>query len=647
MTATNGDIDAFFLAGSPLESVLDGFAPRRGQLEMARLVAASVSSGEHLAIEAGAGTGKTLAYLVPVLFSGRRAIIATATRTLQDQLYHRDLPLVGQALGRPVKVAQLKGRRNYLCPYRLKMAMASSMDRDQATADDLQRVAAWSHSTRSGDIAELDSVAEDSRVWPLVTSTADNCLGSQCPEFSSCHLVTARKRAASADVAVINHHLLLADMALQDAGFGLLVPGAEAVVVDEAHRFPETAQGWFDVRLGSRQIEELVRDITGELSQASLPGRLLGRQLDALLMLVADMRQAMPDTAAEPLELSVLPAAFVDQLAEFSGRLSDLVEALTQLEVVGVGMSRCLERLAALEKTAERLLDWQAQSDLCWVQGGAGSFAVHLTPLDSAGQLRSLLERQSCTWIFTSATLAVGEDFSFFTRRLGLDPIPAHRIDSPFDYAQCARLYLPPELPDPQEPDYTSRCLQAVRPILAASGGRAFLLFTSRRALRQAARLLRDHNEGHYQLLVQGSAPRSRLLTEFSRTDRAVLLGTATFWEGVDIRGPALVVVVIDRLPFAAPGDPFLKARLEQLRRQGGQPFRDYQLPQAVLALRQGVGRLIRGVSDYGVVVICDPRLRTRSYGRVFLRSLPPIPLVDTAAEACRFLEEHEVRTDG
>ncbi len=600
------------------------------------------ATGRHLAVEAGAGTGKTLAYLVPALLSGQRVVIATGTRTLQDQLYHRDLPVVSRTLGRPAAVSQLKGRSNYLCVYRLQRSLESPDGLSRQERRDLGRVEEWALRTQSGDVSELAGVAEGSEVWPLVTSTAENCLGGRCPRIEQCHVFAARKRAAESDIAIANHHLLLADMALKDDGFGRLLPGAEVVIVDEAHRFPETAQALFDVSLGSRQIEELVRDTGAEAERAGIQSHELRWRLGSLGEAVRSASAATVGNG-EPVAMGATPEAFAEALQVVADDLESLRQALGESMDASPGLGRCSERSAAMAAAATRIADWQSQSDLCWVQAGRSGFAAHLTPLDASRQLRQMVEDQQCTWIFTSATLAVGEDFSHFARRLGLETLETHRIDSPFDYQQCARLYLPPGLPPPDTRDYTERVVEAIEPVLQASRGRAFLLFTSRRALQRAAELLAGRAHGHT-LLVQGTASRSRLLDDFIRADNAVLLGTATFWEGVDIRGPALVVVAIDRLPFASPGDPFLQARIELIRRNGGEPFRDYQLPQAVLALRQGVGRLIRGHSDYGIVMIADPRLSTRSYGRVFLESLPPIPVVRTAAEACAFLAEQEGR---
>jgi ATP-dependent DNA helicase DinG len=642
MSSVQNSLDKYFLAGSPLAAHLPGFCHRAEQMEMARSVVRAMGSARHLAIEAGAGTGKTLAYLVPALLSGQRVIIATGTRTLQDQLYHRDLPVVSSALGRPATVAQLKGRTNYLCAHRLGQALEYPDRFSRSTRRDLQRVQRWARRTQAGDIAELPDVAEESEVWPLVTSTADNCLGGRCPDIQRCHVAAARKLAVEADLAIVNHHLLLADMAIKDDGFGKLLPGAEVVIVDEAHRFPETAQAHFDVKLTFRQIEELVRDASAEASEVRVTDQELLRRLEALGDAAVRASTCIAD-AAEPIAMSAAPETFGDALRVVTASLEALRNMLGDLAEASPGLARCSERATALVATAARVAAWPSLPDLCWAQGGTRGFSVHATPLDASHQLRELLQAQGCTWIFTSATLAVGEDFSHFSSRVGLEHLDTRRIESPFDYEECARLYLPPGLPSPDAPDYTERFLQAIRPILQASRGRAFVLFTSRRALQRAASALSADEHGHV-LLVQGTAPRSRLLEQFSRCENAVLLGTATFWEGVDIRGPALVVVAIDRLPFASPGDPFMQARLELVRQGGGDPFRDYQLPQAVLALRQGVGRLIRGDTDYGIVIIGDPRLTTRAYGRVFLASLPPMPLVPGAADACAFLAEREHR---
>jgi len=640
MSIMRETIDGYFKAESPLRKVLAGFSLRPEQLEMARLVADAMSERTHLAVEAGAGTGKTLAYLVPALLSGQRIVIATATKTLQDQLYHRDLPAVCQALGRPVDVALLKGRSNYLCIHRLKQSHEKSLRLPAAARKHLRLLESWSLRTDAGDIAEVSGIGEEAMIWPLVTSTVDNCLGSRCPEVAKCHVARARKRAADADVAIVNHHLLLADMSLKDDGLGRLLPGAEITIVDEAHRFPDTAQAIFDTTLRSRQVEDLARDVGSEAREAGVLEERLRRPLAALADIMPGLVPAGV-AEGESLSMSAASAGLTDAVRALADGLDALQDELAGNAEVSPGLARCAERAGAMALAAGRIGDWQVNSDLCWVQNERGHAVFHMTPLDASSQLAELLCRQGCTWILTSATLAVAGDFAHFSGRLGLTPLQTRQIASPFDYERCARLYLPPGLPPPESGEFTAAVVEAVAPVLQASRGRAFLLFTSRKAMLRAAQLLEAAGGGHT-LLVQGAASRSSLLQRFTVTENALLLGTATFWEGVDVRGPSLVVVVIDRLPFASPGDPLLQARLERIRRAGGEPFRDYQLPQAVLALRQGVGRLIRGYDDYGVVILCDPRLTRRGYGKVFLESLPPMPIVYSADEACGFLSEWE-----
>lgn len=635
-----GGLDALFGAGGPLAGCLENFAPRPEQLAMAQAVATAIRASRHLVVEAGTGTGKTLAYLVPLLLAGERSVVSTGTRTLQDQLYHRDLPMLGKALGRPARVRLLKGRANYLCHYRCNQLLADDGSA-QLSASALGRLRAWSQQTRSGDTAEVAGIPEDSPLWPKVTSTADNCLGSRCAFLSECHVARARQAAREADIVVVNHHLLMADLTMKDEGFGQLLPGADAVVVDEAHHFPDVAQGFLNLSLSAGQLLELGADVRAE----ALTGGAWTAELDAVVdRLVSVTRAARAELgdALRELEWEAAGREFQDDVQTLADELDLLTGELEPLADGNIGLARCRERASALALTARGLLDASAQDYVRWVRVTGRGFGLNATPLDASGQIQALLDSQASTWIFTSATLAVGEDFSHFTQRLGLTGVATRQVPSPFDFGRISRLYLPGGLAEPAEPGYTDQVIQAVLPVLAASRGRAFLLFTSHRALRRAAELMRNEPDFDYPLLVQGEAPRSRLLDEFSRLDHAVLLGTATFWEGVDIRGHGLVLVMIDRLPFASPGDPLLAARLQAIRNAGGNPFRDYQLPQAVLSLKQGVGRLIRDYDDYGVVMICDPRIQTKSYGRVFLRSLPAMPVVRDFAAVREFFCDQE-----
>jgi len=639
---TGENLDEFFGVDGPLSECLSGFAPRPEQLAMAGEVADAILTGHDLVVEAGTGTGKTVAYLVPALLSGQRVIISTGTRTLQDQLYHRDLPMLGKACGRPVVVQLLKGRTNYLCLYRM-----DAVDEGfgggvpEHLSGGLARLKEWAARTRTGDVSETDAVPEDSPLWPRVTSTVENCLGSRCPRFDDCYVVTARQAAREADLVVVNHHLLMADLTMKEEGFGELLPGADTVIVDEAHNFPEVAQGFFNRSLGSGQVTDLVGDIRSEALAAGVYPPEFDRRLDDLKQSVNDALIALPRGDSS---LS-WETAGADFAAAFDALGENLDAIRAQLDEVGgqsTGLDRCRERVAAMTLVTGEILDSDDDEGLRWIRRGQRSFTANLTPLDSSAEIQSLLGARPCTWIFTSATLAVGDDFSHFTGRLGIAEIATRQILSPFAYREITRLYVPTGLPEPNAPDYTDRVVDAMVDVVRASAGRAFLLFTSHRALRRAAEILNSREDFEYPLLVQGTSPRSRLLEQFSRLGNAVLLGAATFWQGVDIRGHGLVLVAIDRLPFASPGDPMLAARLEAIRNHGGNPFRDHQLPQAVLGLKQGAGRLIRDYDDYGVVMICDPRIIQKSYGRVFLGSLPPMPMTRELDDINQFFKTRE-----
>lgn len=614
----------------PLAECLAGFRPRPEQLAMARDVAEALADGHHLVIEAGTGTGKTLAYLLPALDSGLRVVISTGTKTLQDQLFHRDLPMIGAALGRPVDAQLLKGRSNYLCIYRLERLEDTPDERLSARAyADLRHLREWAGRTLTGDIAEVTALAEDSPLWPRVTSTTENCLGSRCPVFDDCHVVAARHAAREAEMVVVNHHLLMADLAMKEEGFGQLLPGADAIVVDEAHHFPDVAQSFFNVTLGSGQAIELAGDVRSEALAGGLFGPRLEQCIDALSKAAADARLTLSgDDRGTTLSWDDAGADFHAAFAAIGDALDDLALELPAGDEVGAGLRRCRQRAHAMFEAFEAIDGATDDSGLRWVRVARRTFMANVTPLDTADELQALLESQPAAWVFTSATLAVGSDFKHFISRVGLADVRTRQIPSPFAFERIARLYLPGDLPEPNDAGFTDRVVGRMRDAALASEGRAFLLFTSHRALRRAAEILTDDPEFSFPLLVQGTEPRSRLIEQFARLSNAVLLGTSTFWEGVDIRGHNLVLVAIDRLPFASPGDPMLAARLEAIRNRGGNPFRDYQLPQAVLSLKQGVGRLIRDYDDYGVVMICDPRLTQKSYGRVFLSSLPPMPVV-------------------
>ena len=650
----------------PLAGTLPGFRPRPAQQEFAAAVALALEDRVALLAEAGTGTGKTFAYLVPAILSGRKTIVSTGTRALQDQLYHRDLPRVRDALGTGLRTALLKGRANYLCRHRLERARGENRFQTPAQASYFQRIVTWAGRTRMGDLGELESLPEDSPLLPLVTSTADNCLGTECPFWGECFVVKARQRAQEADVVVVNHHLLLADLALKQEGFGEILPGAEAYIVDEAHQLPELASQFFGEGLSARPLVELARDaisecrgVDGALATLQAPAQAL-EQATRLLRAAMD---GLPARGTRPQLLAVPEVA--EGLQALDAALLTLSDALAPLVDSAPGLEACqlrardhhgkLQRWCHLDGEAaqdaappadESSDDGDdlpppptpaADDDIRWYELSPRGFRLQRTPLDVSGPLRTHRERSRAAWVFTSATLAVEGRFDHLSERLGLEAPRTLVVPSPFDWASQALCYLPAGLPEPASRDYTRAITEAVRPVLEASGGRAFLLFASHRALREAAEALRG---GPWPLFVQGEAPRHVLLQRFRESGNGVLLGAASFREGVDVAGGALSVVVIDKLPFAAPDDPVFEARLEAIRRAGGNPFRDEQVPQAVIALKQGVGRLIRTETDRGVLVLCDPRLLGKGYGRRFLDSLPPFPRTRDVADAVAFFDE-------
>jgi ATP-dependent DNA helicase DinG len=633
------DWNEIFGAAGPLAASVPGFSVRPEQMGMARRVAHALRGGGHLIVEAGTGIGKTYAYLVPALLSGRRIIISTGTRTLQDQLYARDLPTVAAALGCPVRVALLKGRSNYLCVHRLELAeqQATMGGLESTVARALPLVRRWAQITSGGEIAELAQLNESAPVWPWVTSTRENCLGTQCPRFERCHVVQARRAAQAADVVVVNHHLLMADLVLKETGFDLL-PGVQAVIVDEAHQLADVASLFLGFALSTRQLQSLCRDLLAERQAGAV---VLDRvPLDALVARVADLQQCF--ARAEPRwESSAWPDAAIEALELTSNALAEIAAQL-DLPVQHSAVAAALERRAheLRQRIGVLLQAPQSEAGVCWAHAGAEQASLHFVPVDVAGQLGALIEAQGGAWICASATLSIAGDFSHFQSRVGLTAAAVVEFGSPFDYRQQALLYLPQQLDEPASPRHTQQVVESALPVLQASGGRAFLLFTSHRALREAAQLLSEHAGAMLRspLLVQGEAPREVLLKRFRELGNAVLLGTSSFWEGVDVQGAALSVVIIDKLPFAVPEDPVLKARLAAIERRGGNPFVEEQLPQAVLTLKQGVGRLLRAHEDFGVIMLCDRRLRSRGYGRVFLDSLPPMPRTEQLADVQRFL---------
>jgi ATP-dependent DNA helicase DinG len=645
------DLADIFGHGGPLERALPDFKVRRQQLRMAERVAGAVDGRETLAVEAGTGTGKTFAYLVPALLSGARVLISTGTRTLQDQLFSKDLPLVAAALGRPAKVALLKGRSNYLCRYRLARADAGSEQidlgldpslstRSAAPQSMLARIQRWARTTRIGDLSEVRGLSDSHSVWPQVTSTRENCLGKGCPELSRCHVAVARRQALDSDIVIVNHHLLLADLALKEDGFGDILGSSDAVILDEAHQIPDLATQFFGANVSSRRIEGVLKDIQTGMGHAPEPSD-LGEAVRAVEDCLRRISGCLPSRATRiswterhsPLDSAV--EELFQSLQALRARLG-ILDAENPLAQIG-------ERVADLAASLERICALDELEGARAVETTQRGFALSLMPFDISARFQAMLQARRCAWIFTSATLSLGEDFSHFTGRLGLTDIPTLKIDSPFDYERQSLLYLPVGMPEPANPGYVSAVMETAVALIDASRGGAFVLFTSHRALAQGAALLRERwaQSAPYRLYVQGEAPRERLLQDFREDGNGVLLGTTSFWEGVDVKGEALRLVIIEKLPFASPEDPLVRARIDHLNATGGNPFRDYQLPEAALALKQGVGRLIRSEDDFGAVVICDPRMVGKGYGRVFVAALPAMNVTREHDEIIRFLRGH------
>lgn len=612
-------------SGGPFESVLPGFAPRLEQLQLADAIEKAIASGGTLVAEAGTGIGKTLSYLVPVLKGRERTIISTGTKTLQDQLYFRDLPLVKKALGSTLKTALLKGRSNYLCLYRMDQARKDGRLPSRDSIAELEAIRQWAPVTKDGDLSISAVIAEDSDLWPLVTSTADNCLGSDCPDFEACFVANARREAQDADVVVVNHHLLFADMAIKQSGFGEVLPGASVFIVDEAHHAPATASQFFSSTLSVRQISDLCRDMLTEAAETSGGMAAVRDEVAHCRQVIKEFQLACHDnlddrgTWDEMLNQSEVRNA----LQALDAAVAGLKPAIEPLQGASRGMDACLQRLAEIQAHFDHLDKPVPDTEVRWFERRGRGVSINTTPLDISNIFSSFCEQLDAAWVFTSATLSVNGGFGHFVQALGLQDADTLNLDSPFDYENNALMWLPKDLPEPHESTFVPALLETVRPVLEASQGRAFMLFTSHRALKQAAELLASQID--HPLFVQGEMPRSMLLEAFRKSGDGILLGSASFWGGVDVMGEALSLVIIDKLPFAPPNDPVMVARSKQLREHGGNPFMDLFLPQAVIALKQGAGRLIRDVNDRGVLVICDRRLSTKGYGSVFLESLPPM----------------------
>jgi ATP-dependent DNA helicase DinG len=622
-------LEQFFSESGPLNSAIPGYRLRPQQVEMAQAVEQAIEKRSVLIAEAGTGTGKTFAYLVPALAKGGKVIISTGTKTLQDQLFSRDIPMVRDALQAPVTVALLKGRANYVCHYHLERAKNDGrfLDRDDVVY--LARIESYARTSKTGDRSGLAEVPEDATVWPQVTSTRENCLGGDCPNYKQCFVMEARKQAMEADVVVVNHHLFFADVVLRDEGVAELLPACNTVIFDEAHQLPETASLFFGETVSTHQLIELGRDTRMEAATSAKDNPALPDAASLLEKAARDLRlQVRDDIGRQAYAQVAANRDFTDALNTAATRLTELAGVLKLQADRSEGLHNCWMRGMEM---LDRLGRWQEEEDrerVRWVEVFAHSVHLNATPLSIADIFHRQISGHPRAWIFTSATLSVGGDFSHYQREMGLDEAATAFWESPFDYRNQALLYVPEKLQEPNSEGYTRAVVDAALPVIEAAEGRTFFLFTSLRAMREARELMdtgMKRMSMNYPMLMQGEGSRTELLERFRKLGNGVLLGSASFWEGVDVKGEALSLVVIDRLPFAPPDDPVLAARIEKMASEGRNAFMEYQVPQAVITLKQGSGRLIRDENDRGVLMICDPRLISKHYGKRIWRSLPPM----------------------
>lgn len=631
-------IDSVFSKTGPFALSIKGYSPRQAQIDMAKAVSLAIKNEQQVIVEAGTGTGKTFAYLVPALLSNKKVMVSTGSKALQEQLYHRDLPNLMRVLGKGKKVSLLKGRSNYLCIERLNQHVTHVPVDDSDVMHQLAMVAKFAGETQSGDLADCAGIEEDAKVLPYVTSTSDNCLGKECPAFQDCFVRKARLKAIDADLVVVNHHLFLADAVVKESGFGELIPSVNCYIFDEAHQLTHIAADYFATHVSTRMVIDLINDLRLVYRAELFDMIQLGKSLDKLETAVYDLRLQFPQDRQRGDWQQVIKQSNVYRAIE---RVINDITFMYQV------LKLCLDRSEKIEQLFERTANlknqlgnmYEAQKPgfSFWYETTKRHLTFSITPLNISEKFRVLVDNARSSWIFTSATLAVDDDLSHFANALGLSPTAMKIYQSPFKYEQQSLLCIPRYLPEPSNQEMGYSLVSIAKSMIKAAKGRCFILFTSYRMMNLVAEGLAHSLD--YPMLVQGQASKRILLEKFVIHGNSVLLGTASFWEGVDVRGDALSCVIIDKLPFSAPDDPLLQAKMKTEIGQGNDPFYTLQIPDAVIALKQGVGRLIRDEKDRGVLVICDNRLVTREYGKIFLSSLPKMARTRCIDTAAQFLE--------
>lgn len=620
-----------------LAKAIDGFVAREPQRNMASKVSESINKQQSLVVEAGTGTGKTFAYLVPALRSEKKVILSTGSKNLQDQLFSKDLPIIKKALNYTGKISLLKGRSNYLCLERLYNQYAAAGDLDKDLRVDLVRVKNWSIKTKDGDISKCIAVTEENPIWPVLTSTNESCLGSDCEHYNDCYVVKARKRALNADIVVVNHHLFLADVVVKDTGFGELIPKADVMIFDEAHQLPDLACHYFGQQLTSRQLLELAKEITLSYRTEVKDMSQLQQCADKLQKSVQDLRIAINQQPPKG-NLRVL---FKQQaIKKELSYLFDALDFCREVLMLAIGRStaldNCFERVNQYISLLKKLSETYVTGFSYWYECTYNYFVFAITPLSVADKFSELLAERKGSWIFTSATLSVDNKLDYFTKRLGLTNAESLILESPFDYLHQTVMCVPRYIPSPNEQGNAEKLVDILLPVIEANNGRCFFLCTSYAMMNALAKQFKELTK--LPVLVQGETSKVKLLEQFIHSGNALLIATSSFWEGIDVRGDTLSCVIIDKLPFTSPDDPLIKARMEDCQMQGGDAFNDVQLPEAVITLKQGVGRLIRHHNDRGAIIICDNRLVMRPYGATFINSLPPSPRTRDVNKVINFL---------
>ena len=640
----NSATDNFFSPQGPLNDCLNNYQLRAEQVEMAKSVSNAIKDKESLVIEAGTGVGKTFAYLYPSLLKGGRVVISTATKNLQDQLFFNDIPKIREALKISVKVNILKGRANYICKLRMENTNQEGMFFNKNDAKYLHLIKAFSDNSDSGEVSEISKIPENSAIWPMVTSTKENCLGQDCEFYKNCFLVKARKEALESEVLIVNHHLFFADFVLKDAELSEILPKANTVIFDEAHQVPLVASFFLGEFISSSQIINLIQDC--QQSFIKYPDTI--KILDSL---AKDLQENIFE-----LKVLISPSSVrlnINKLQDYDAFKETYKTLIAKLDLLETILSKHAEDNAESQRLFDRateltikLNSWlkrDNQNDIYWLEVFARTIQFNATPISVAEQFNKFQKKADSAWIFTSATLSINGSFDHFTSLLGLKKSRTQYLQSPFNYSENAFLYVPKEIPDPKDELFNLVLVKKALPLIRAAKGRAFILATSLKSMEEIGALLKDEfekNKIDYPVITQGEGPKNDLLNQFKKHGNAVLIGSLSFWEGIDVRGSTLSLVIIDKLPFQSPGDPVFESKIKLLTEEGANAFMSMQLPEAIIRLKQGVGRLIRDDHDKGVMVICDRRIIEKSYGMKIWKSLPSFKRTRSESAVINFLEE-------